>query len=80
MKEKKKFSILFMLIAGAITSFFSFWMKSELDVTLIRLLVVLILFYFLGIIYEKLLEKIEGQVSPTQELKDSEEGNVVEKE
>lgn len=56
------------LIAGAITCIFDIFRKADLLPSLIRLLVVIIIFYFLGLIARAIIRKVlEPKPKPDEE-------------
>ena len=65
------------LLAGSITSIITFCLHYEGKTALIILLVVLLLFYILGVLLQKILVSFEMKNKETKSL---EEGKVVEKE
>jgi flagellar biosynthesis/type III secretory pathway M-ring protein FliF/YscJ len=73
-----------MLLAGAFTSIITFVIGYTLKSALIILLFVLVMFYILGLVLQKLIVKFEEANKPKDEEKEEEkpplEGTVVEKD
>ena len=78
--DTKKIPMFLMLIAGAATSIVPYLKNYELKTMLTVLLVVLILFYILGLIVKKLFDFFEIQSKPKKEEEGEAEGEVIEKE
>ncbi len=76
----KLLPVLIMLLAGAITSVITYVLKYETSTMLWILAGVLILFYVLGIIVQKIIHKFEEQIEEEEEQRAREEGVVVEKD
>ena len=68
------------LLAGACTSVITFLLHYEVKKALWILLIVLILFYILGVVFQKVIFNFEKQIAKEEEEKAEEEGKVVEKD
>lgn len=73
--KRKLIPVVMMLTAGAVVSILSFCLHMELKRTLIATLVALVVFYFFGALFEKMLNLFEMQ---NQEAAYN-EGEVIEK-
>ena len=73
--NRKTMPLILMLIAGAITSIITFIKKYTIFDKLIALLIVLLVFYFLGSVLKWMLDYFDAQ----NEKKRIEEGEVIEK-
>lgn len=82
MSTKLKLLPLFvMLLAGAFTSIITFLLHYEWNVRLWILAGVLVLFYILGLVVQKVVHKFEEQIAEEEAKRaEEEEGKVVEKE
>ncbi len=74
-----------MLLAGAVTSIITFGIGYSMKSALIILLIVLILFYIMGVVLQKLIFKFEEANKPKPQTEEgteetTEEGKVVEKD
>lgn len=83
-KQLKLLPAFIMLVAGAITSVLTFYWSYDTKDALVILLIVLLLFYVLGAVLQKLIFKFEEANKPepeenVEEESTSEEGKVVEK-
>lgn len=67
------------LLAGACTSVITFLLHYEVAKALWILLAVLILFYILGVVFQKVIFNFEKQIAKEEEERAEEEGKVVEK-
>lgn len=70
--------VLFMLVAGAITGIITYILQYEGKTALLILLAVLLLFYFIGFFFRKMIWKFEDEVIQ-KEKERLEEGKVFEK-
>lgn len=79
--KTKNIPLLIMLFAGAATSIITLWLHYELIISLVVLLVVLCVFYIIGLIVKKVIDSFETAIKE-QKIKEDEakEGIVVEKE
>lgn len=78
--KRNMIPIILMLAAGAITSIITFIKDYELTKMLWTLLIVLILFYLLGVAIKKVLDVFDEQIKEAEEKEKEEEGSVIEKE
>lgn len=69
-----------MLVAGAFTSVITYVVHYETKTALIILLCVLLGFYILGVILQKMIYSFEKANEPKEEEETEEEGKVVEKD
>ena len=76
----KLLPVLIMLLAGAITSVITYILKYETSTMLWILAGVLLLFYILGTIVQKIIHRFEEQIEEEEEQRAREEGVVVEKD
>uniref|UniRef100_UPI0040564FAB hypothetical protein n=1 Tax=Acetatifactor sp. TaxID=1872090 RepID=UPI0040564FAB len=74
--ERKYMPLFLMLVAGAVTCIITFIQNYSVLHKLVSLLIVLLIFYFLGSVLRWTLDYFDGQ----NEKKKKEEGEVVEKE
>lgn len=74
--KRKYLPLIIMLVAGAVTSMITFIMNYSIVNKLISLLVVLVIFYFLGSILKWALDSFEAQNKKSA----LDEGEVIEKE
>lgn len=81
-KQLRLLPAFIMLLAGAVTSIITFAIGYSFKSALIILLFVLIFFYILGLVLQKLIFKFEeaNKPKPEEEEKKDEEGTVVEKD
>ena len=79
--KTKNIPLLIMLFAGAATSIITLWLHYELFISLVILLIVLCVFYTIGLIVKKVIDSFETAIRE-QKIKEDEakEGIVVEKE
>jgi phosphotransferase system glucose/maltose/N-acetylglucosamine-specific IIC component len=79
MKRKlKMLPVIFMLLAGAVTSIITYSLQYEGKTALFVLLVVLLLFYILGFFFRNMIWRFEDEVN-NKEKESMEEGKVLEK-
>lgn len=78
--KRKMIPIILMLAAGAVTSIITFIKDYELTKMLWTLLIVLIIFYLLGVGIKRVLDLFDDQIKEAEEKKKEEEGSVIEKE
>ncbi len=79
MKQKlKMLPVIFMLVAGAVTSIITYSLKYEGKTALFVLLAVLLLFYILGLLFRNMIWRFEDEVNQ-KEKESLEEGKVLEK-
>lgn len=82
--KTRNIPVLIMLIAGSITSIITYWLHYPLKTMLWVLLVVLLVFYFVGCQIKNLLDKFEEENRKQKEEEEAaalaEEGAVIEKE
>ncbi|MCR5716294.1 MAG: hypothetical protein K6G23_05580 [Lachnospiraceae bacterium] len=76
MKKRKLLPVFIMLLAGAIASILMAIMRYEITSLLLIVFITLVIFYILGLILMKFLDKVEEQ----QLQESAEEGEVIEKE
>ena len=69
-----------MLSAGAVTSIITYILQYEGKTALTILLGVLLLFYVLGKLFQKMIYNFEQQIAEEEKKKVEEEGTVVEKD
>ncbi len=74
--NRKNMPLILMLVAGAVTCIITFVQKYSVLNKLISLLVVLLIFYFLGSVLRWTLDYFESQ----NEKRNKEQGEVIEKE
>lgn len=74
--DRKSMPLILMLIAGAITCIITFIRRYSVLGKLVSLLIVLLVFYFLGSVIKWTLDYFDNQ----NEKKNLEEGEVIEKE
>lgn len=74
--ERKMIPLTLMLVAGAICSIVCFAQGYDAFTMLLALFIVLLIFYFLGCIIKRMMEKFEAE----NEARAKEEGEVIEKE
>ena len=74
--DRRKLPLFLMLIAGSIASVMSFTLEQSLRDKLFALLLVLLIFYFIGRLIQSLLDYFDKENAKRAE----EEGEVVEKE
>ncbi len=76
MKKRKLLPVFIMLLAGAIASILTAIFQYEITSLLLIVFITLVVFYILGLILMKVLDKIEEQNTEP----DLDEGEVIEKE
>ena len=76
----KLMPVLIMLLAGAATSVITFVLQYETKKALWLIVGVLVLFYILGAILQRIRKHFEDQIAEEEAKKAEEEGKVVEKE
>ena len=74
--ERKMIPLTLMLVAGAICSIVCFVQGYDAFTMLLALFIVLLVFYFLGCVIKRMMEKFEEE----NEARAKEEGEVIEKE
>lgn len=74
--NRKNMPLILMLVAGGVTCIITFIQKYSVLYKLVSLLIVLLIFYFLGSILRLTLDRFDRQ----NEEKSKEEGEVIEKE
>lgn len=82
-RKLKMLPAFIMLLAGALTSIITYLVHYETKIALIILLCVMLLFYILGVILQKLIvsfEKANKLAEEEREKAENAEGKVVEKE
>lgn len=79
-KRLKQLPLMIMLIAGAFTSIVTFALKYETVTALWILFGVLVLFYILGTVVQKIIFKFEEEIAEKEAKLLEEEGKVVEKD
>ncbi len=77
MKKRKLLAPFLMLFSGAVASIVMFRLGFDLEEMLGRLLLILVVFYIIGVLITKMLDKFERQ---NEEAVIREEGEVIEKE
>ena len=77
-KRLKTLPLIFMLTAGAVTSIITYILHYEGKTALLILLAVLLLFYIMGTLFQKMLLRFEDEIAKEEQEK-LEEGIVVEK-
>ena len=77
-RRLKSLPLILMLIAGAVTSIITYILHYEGKTALLILLAVLLLFYVIGSLFQKLIYRFEEEINQ-KEKKRLEEGVVVEK-
>jgi len=75
----KTLPLIFMLTAGAVTSIITYILHYEGKTALLILLAVLLLFYVIGLLFQKMIYKFEDEVARQEKARLDEEGKVVEK-
>ena len=71
--------IVLMLIAGAVTSIITYILHYEGKTALLILLGVLLLFYVIGYLFQKMIYRFEDEIAKEEKMRLEEEGKVVEK-
>lgn len=79
-KRLNHLPVMIMLIAGAFTSIVTFALKYETVTALWILIGVLILFYILGTVVQRIIYKFEEEIAEKEAKLLEEEGKVVEKD
>jgi len=79
-KRLKMLPLAIMLIAGACTSIATFVLEYETKTALFILLGVLLLFYIIGLVFQKIIRKFEEEILAEEERLASEEGKILEKD
>ena len=80
MEEKlKTLPLFFMLIAGAVTSIITYILHYEGKTALLILLAVLLLFYVIGFLFQKMLMSFEAEIARKEKEALEDEGKVVAK-
>jgi len=75
----KTLPLILMLTAGAVTSIITYILHYEGKTALLILLAVLLLFYVIGLLFQKMIYKFEDEVARQEKARLDEEGKVVEK-
>lgn len=75
----KKLPLIFMLTAGALTSIITYILHYEGKTALLILLAVLLLFYIIGLLFQKMLNTFEEEIEKKERERLEEEGKVLEK-
>lgn len=78
-RKLKTLPIIFMLTAGAVTSIITYVLHYEGKTALLILLAVLLLFYIIGLLFQKMIYHFEDEVDRKEKERLEEEGKVVEK-
>jgi len=78
-RKLKSLPLILMLIAGAVTSIITYILHYEGKTALLILLAVLLLFYVIGLLFQKMIYKFEDEVAREEKARMDEEGKVVEK-
>ena len=71
--------IILMLTAGAVTSIITYILHYEGKTALLILLGVLLLFYIIGFLFQKMIYRFEDEIAEEEKMRLEEEGKVVEK-
>lgn len=79
-KRLKMLPVAIMLFAGAFTSIATYALHYETKTALLVLLGVLVFFYVLGLIFQKIIHKFEEEIAAEEERLAAEEGKVLEKD
>lgn len=74
--NRKTLPLVIMLVAGAITSILTYYHNYEIKSMLTILLVVLLVFYIIGLLIKKVLDSFEAE----NQKRAMDEGEVIEKE
>jgi len=77
-RKLKMLPVIFMLIAGAVTSIITYILQYEGKTALLILLAVLLLFYVIGFLFRKMIWRFEDEID-RKEKQRLEEGKVLEK-
>ena len=75
----KNLPLIFMLTAGAVTSIITYILHYEGKTALLILLAVLLLFYIIGLLFQKMLNTFEEEIEKKERERLEEEGKVLEK-
>ena len=75
----KSLPTILMLVAGAITSIITYILQYEGKTALLILLAVLLLFYIIGLMFQKMIYRFENELIRKEKEQREEEGKVVEK-
>ena len=78
-RKLKTLPLVFMLIAGAVTSIITYILHYEGKTALLILLAVLLLFYVIGLLFQKMIYRFEDENAKAEKARLEEEGKVVEK-
>ena len=78
-RKLKSLPLILMLIAGAVTSIITYILHYEGKTALLILLAVLLLFYVIGFLFQKMIYKFEDEIAREEKARMDEEGKVVEK-
>lgn len=79
-RRLKMLPAFFMLIAGTITSIITYLLHYETKLALTILLGVLLLFYFIGLLFQWMLIQFEKQINEAEEKRLLAEGTVFERD
>ena len=78
-RKLKSLPLILMLTAGAVTSIITYILHYEGKTALLILLAVLLLFYVIGFLFQKMIYKFEDEIAREEKARMDEEGKVVEK-
>ena len=78
-RKLKTLPIVLMLMAGAVTSIITYILHYEGKTALLILLGVLLLFYVIGYLFQKMIYRFEDEIAKEEKMRLEEEGKVVEK-
>ena len=78
-RKLKTLPIVLMLMAGAVTSIITYILHYEGKTALLILLGVLLLFYIIGFLFQKMIYRFEDEIAEEEKMRLEEEGKVVEK-
>jgi len=78
-RKLKSLPLILMLIAGAVTSIITYILHYEGKTALLILLAVLLLFYVIGFLFQRMIYKFEDEIAREEKARMDEEGKVVEK-
>ena len=78
-RKLKSLPLILMLTAGAVTSIITYILHYEGKTALLILLAVLLLFYVIGFLFQRMIYKFEDEIAREEKARMDEEGKVVEK-
>ena len=78
-KDLKMLPVCLMLIAGATTGIITYMLHYEGKTALLILLAVLLLFYVIGLLFQKMINGFEEEIDKKERERLEEEGKVLEK-